>query len=124
MSVGPDYDRRVMAGRSLARLLAPLALVACAAALLLVVTSSLSDDAGTQRGVASGERREAGASTSQSRERQSSSERRRRRSYTVRPGDTLSSIAERTGISQARIEDLNPELDPQTLAPGARIRLR
>ena len=51
-------------------------------------------------------------------------ERRQPRRYTVRSGDTPSSIADKTGIPLEQILRLNPDLDPQTLSPGERIRLR
>jgi LysM repeat protein len=44
--------------------------------------------------------------------------------YTVKPGDTPSGIAEKTGVPLEDILALNPTLDPQTLAPGTKIRLR
>jgi Tfp pilus assembly protein FimV len=50
--------------------------------------------------------------------------RRRRRNYTVKAGDTLGAIAEQTGVSVERLLVLNPELDPQALVAGQRIRLR
>jgi LysM repeat protein len=46
------------------------------------------------------------------------------RFYRVKAGDTPSAIAERTGVPLSRIMELNPDLDPQTLAPGQRIKLR
>ena len=46
--------------------------------------------------------------------------RRVRKSYVVKQGDTASSIAERYDVPLSQIEDLNPELDPQALAPGTR----
>lgn len=44
--------------------------------------------------------------------------------YTVRQGDVLSVIADRFGVSTARLEQLNPTLDPRLLRPGMRLRLR
>ena len=44
--------------------------------------------------------------------------------YRVRPGDTLGSIAEDTGVSLDRLQELNPQLDPQTITTGQRINLR
>lgn len=44
--------------------------------------------------------------------------------YKIEEGDTLSAIADETGVSVARIEDLNPGLDPQAITPGQEIRLR
>jgi LysM repeat protein len=39
-------------------------------------------------------------------------------------GDTPSSIAEKTGVPLEDILRLNPDLDPQTIQVGQRIRLR
>ena len=41
-----------------------------------------------------------------------------------RGGDTPSGIAEKTGVPLATLQRLNPRLDPQTLSPGQKIRLR
>jgi len=45
------------------------------------------------------------------------------RSYVVRPGDNLTVIADRTGVEIETIERLNPDLDPQALQTGERIKL-
>jgi LysM repeat protein len=47
-----------------------------------------------------------------------------RRAYTVRTGDTLGAIAEKTGVDVTTLEDLNPGLDPQALVTGQKIKLR
>lgn len=44
--------------------------------------------------------------------------------YEVKSGDTLISIAHRMGVSVARIEALNPEVDPQILVAGEQLKLR
>jgi LysM repeat protein len=44
--------------------------------------------------------------------------------WTVRSGQTLSGIAERTGLSIDRLQQLNPSVDPYSLLPGQRLRLR
>jgi LysM domain len=44
--------------------------------------------------------------------------------YRVRLNDTLGLIAEQTGVQVEQLEALNPELDPQNLIVGQRIRLR
>ncbi len=46
------------------------------------------------------------------------------RYYTVRTGDTLTSISIETEVSVAMLEQLNPGLDTQALQPGQRLRLR
>jgi len=55
-----------------------------------------------------------------------SSQRQRKgpRRYTVKTGDTPSSIADKTGVPLEQILQLNPDLDPQSLSPGDRIKLR
>jgi N-acetylmuramoyl-L-alanine amidase len=44
--------------------------------------------------------------------------------WVVQPGDTLGAIALKTGIDQDRLEQLNPDLNPQVLSEGQRIQLR
>ena len=109
-----------MAHRSPARWLAPLALAVFVIALVSVVNSSTdsgergndtSSPAATQR--SGGEEEGAGGK----RERQ-------RKTYVVKLGDTPSQIAAETGVSLDQIEKLNPDLDPQLLAPGEKIRIR
>ncbi|HEU5141695.1 MAG TPA: LysM domain-containing protein [Solirubrobacterales bacterium] len=46
------------------------------------------------------------------------------KSYVVQNGDTLTSIAHRTGVSVARIQELNPGVDPQILVSGEKLKLR
>ena len=41
----------------------------------------------------------------------------------VRPGDTLMEIAARTGVSVARLQAFNPDVDPLSLVPGQRLKL-
>ena len=42
----------------------------------------------------------------------------------VQNGDTLTSIAHKTGVSVARIQALNPGVDPQILISGEKLKLR
>jgi LysM repeat protein len=44
--------------------------------------------------------------------------------YVVQNGDTLTSIAHRTGVPVSRIEELNPGVDPQILVSGEKLKLR
>jgi peptidoglycan DL-endopeptidase LytE len=49
----------------------------------------------------------------------------RARFYIVQPGDTLSSIAQKTGVSVSTLEALNPKLvDPNSLQAAQRLKLR
>ena len=111
-----------MAARSPARFLAPLALLAFVVALFLVISHS-SPDGGSAGGTKATEEQPAATPTA-SKEGTGASARKGRRFYRVKAGDTPSSIAERTGVPLSQIQELNPDLDPQTLAPGERIKLR
>src|SRR2546427_101908 len=42
--------------------------------------------------------------------------------YVVRPGDVLSAIAVKTGVSVADLQRLNPTADPSALQPGQTLR--
>ena len=44
--------------------------------------------------------------------------------WTVKSGDTYTRIAEKTGLTIADLETFNPQIDPTTIAPGQRIKLR
>jgi hypothetical protein len=105
--------------RSPARLLAPVALLACAVALAAIVFSSPAvdgDEGGTEQ---TNER-----TTTETRGGADRQRRRTPRRYTVKAGDTLGAIAEQTGVSVERLQVLNPELDPQALVAGQKIKLR
>jgi LysM repeat protein len=104
--------------RNTARVIAPLALVACGVALALVVTSftdEKKDDEPKQR------------TTSQAGERTTTNDatpRTQRRFYRVKLNDTLGLISEKTGVAVETLQVLNPELDPQNLIVGQRVKLR
>jgi LysM repeat protein len=109
-----------MARRSPARFLAPLAVVAVAVAFYGVLKHNLSDS-GSDKPPPAAQRTE--TKSKQAADRKSTSKR-KRKTYVVKPGDTPSAIAEKTGVPLAEIERLNPDLDPQLLAPGTKIKLR
>ena len=46
------------------------------------------------------------------------------RYWTVRSGESFGLIAAKTKISLTRLEQLNPQLKPNTLQPGDRVKLR
>jgi len=105
-----------MAGRSPARFLAPIALIAVAFALYSVLNDS-SPPAGGKSGAPAAER--TATPTPTAKKKKSSA----RKTYTVKPGDTASGIAEKTGVDLETLYELNEDLDPATLAPGQKIRL-
>ncbi len=119
-----------MLPRSVSRWLAPLALLAALLAVLLVVSRTTSDDGGGGGGSAeptSEERQDAdrdrGGTGTDGETGTRTSTGTRRKTYTVRPGDTLALIAERTGIPVEEITELNPRVDPNNLTVGQKIKL-
>ena len=104
-----------MAHRSPARFLAPLALLAVVFALFMIVQSSQTESGGSGSSNRTTDSRPTATPTP---------ERKGPRRYRVKVGDTPSSIAEKTGVPLEDILRLNPDLDPQTIQVGQRIRLR
>jgi LysM repeat protein len=103
-----------MSDRSPARFVAPLALAGAALAIVLVVKSSPPHHSATST-----------ATTTVTTTVQTHHKHRpRHRYYVVKPGDLLSKIAQKYGLSTQALEELNPKLDPQTLQAGQRVRLR
>ncbi len=107
-----------MARRSPARFLAPIALVAFAVVLYTVVQDSR-DPAGGESGSPAGATATPTKSKTSSKEKKST--KRKRKTYTVKSGDTLSGIAEKTNVSLETLRDLNPKAD--TLSPGQKLKL-
>jgi LysM repeat protein len=104
--------------RSPARFLAPIALVAVAFALYSVVN----DKSGTGSGTSTATPTATADGSKSSSKKKSSSSSKKRKTYTVKSGDTLSGIAEKTGVSLETLNDLNPDVD--TLSPGQKLRLK
>src|SRR3954469_19423730 len=107
-----------MAGRSPARFLAPIALIAFAIALYSVVKDD-SPPAGGNSGAPVTKTATPTATAKASKKKSS----KKRKTYTVKAGDTPSGIAEKNDLSLEKLYELNPDLDPQTMAPGQKIRL-
>ncbi len=116
--------------RTSARVLAPLALVAFGIALLLIVASAGGGDDEESNGSATQQEQRDLELAKEKRRRQKTEERREGQGklpqdvYVVKTGDTLGSIAEKTGIPVEKLQELNPELDPQALVSGQKIKLR
>jgi LysM repeat protein len=103
-----------MVARNRARYLAPIALVAAIAATYVVVHGSLKTTTSkTQPHVILPTRPVRTGTT-----------RKPTNVYVVKPGDSLSAISAKTGISVATIESLNPGIDPNALQTGQRLTLR
>jgi LysM repeat protein len=101
--------------------MAPMALIAVAVAVVAIVLGS--GVVGDENGSETAGTRDLPAAT----ERNASQNRKRKRTpatYTIKANDTLSGIAEKNGTTVERLQELNPELDPQGLVAGQKIKLR
>jgi LysM repeat protein len=96
-----------------ARVLATIALGAAVVVLVATIAISLGGDSGDSGRTPAGEvtaKRPGGKEVAAA--------------YVVQNGDTLTAIAHKTGVSVARILELNPDVDPQILISGEKLRLR
>jgi LysM repeat protein len=111
--------------RSPLRFLAPVALLAFGAALLLIFSSASSDGGDSKPSASQEEKsRDLGTSGKKADKRKAKEGALPTRTYTVKDGDTLGSISEKTGIPVDKLQELNPELDPQQMTTGQKIKLR
>ena len=106
-----------MTGRSPARLLAPLALVVCAVALFVVVTGG--GDSGEEEATGG----HPAATATATPKPKAKGEKKTTKTYTVRPGDTPSAIAERLDVPVSELLDANPDVDPNSLTVGEKLKL-
>ena len=98
---------RVGLGHLIARLVVFAALATVVAATIVVVVNPLFSSAG----------RSGRARTSHSAVRHLPPY------WTVHPGETLTTISAKTGLSVAQLEAFNPNIDPVALVPGQRLNL-
>jgi LysM repeat protein len=110
-----------------ARLAAPLAFFFAATVLVILVQRALESDAG-EAGTAGTSTEQIdtapvttvpGTTTNSDLPRGC-----RKQRYVVKSGDTLESISAKCGVSLDELLELNPEIDPLTLNPGDRIRIK
>jgi len=102
-----------MADRNPARLAAPLALLAAAVAVVVVIASSRSSSPSSVPSA------RPPAVTQPVRHVRRAAP----RAYVVKAGDTLTVIADKTGVSLDEIQRLNPDIDPNALQTGAHLKL-
>jgi LysM repeat protein len=96
-----------------ARLVAVLALAGAVVVVIVAISSSLGGDSDSSK-------KGHGAN----RHSKQHGHRTKASSYVVETGDTLTSIAHETGVPVAQILKLNPEVDPQILIAGEKLKLR
>jgi LysM repeat protein len=103
-----------VAARNPARLVAPLALVAAVIGVIVVVQASTSSTTSQP---------DQPVATQRTSTQRRAPARARPRFYIVKPGDTLTAVAESTGVTLETIQELNPDVDPQALQAGQRLKL-
>jgi spore germination protein YaaH len=103
-----------MVARNRARYLAPIALAATITATYMVVHAGLGHKHSTTTTTSQIVRHPGGR-----RHRPGT-----RKTYVVQNGDTLSTISAKVGVPVATIESLNPNVNPNALQTGQRLRLR
>lgn len=104
---------------AIARIIASLALVAAVVAVIVVLSGSFDEPAST----GSGQGKQTKSQTTNQRQQQQQQQPKAKR-YVVKSGDTLSAIAEKTGVSVEELRTLNPRVDPLTLVEGETLKLR
>jgi LysM repeat protein len=111
-----------MRRRSPARWLAPLALLACAFAIYTVVDrellSSDSKSKSTSSGTTTGAKTGTGTSTTRR-----ATTKKAKTTYTVKAGDSLSTIASKENVDVTALQDANPDVDASALHPGQKLKL-
>jgi len=112
---GLEPDRSRSSG--VARVLAPLALIVTLLVVVFVISTSIGSDDSSDEGGKTG-RPAASKTKDEGKEDKGEAE------YTVQSGDSLSTIAEETGVSVGALQRLNPDVDPQALIEGQVLKLR
>ena len=111
-----------MAARSPARFLAPIALVVFAFALYTVVQRARDNGDGSSSSNTPAQTTPAKSSSATKSGKKS--KRHLKKAHRVRAGETPSSIALKYGVTVTQLKKLNPDMDPQALTVGERLRLR
>jgi LysM repeat protein len=96
-----------------------LALAAIAAAVIAVIVVASNTDLHSNSGKNGNAQKTQGH-----KEKQQKKPRTKAKTYEVQSGDTLTSIAHKTGVPIAELQALNPEVDPQILVAGEVLKLQ
>jgi LysM repeat protein len=97
--------------KSPARLVAVIALIGAAVAIGAVVSGATDEDSASRTEYGKSEKAQKKPRTTAS-------------FYVVENGDTLIAIAHKTRIPIGELEELNPEVDPQLLNAGEKLKLK
>lgn len=103
-------ERRTSAA---ARIVAALALIGAVLAVVVVISVAMNSDSSSRND-----------RTGQQTQKENKRKRTKAATYTVQSGDTLTAIAQKTGVPVAELQALNPQVDPHTLIAGETLKLR
>jgi LysM repeat protein len=95
------------------RIFAALALIGAVLAVVVVVSLAMDSDTSSRN-----------EKKGQQTQKENKPKRSQPATYTIEAGDTLTSIAQETGVSVNQIIELNPDVDPQILTAGETLKLR
>ena len=98
------------------RLLGPLALIVVLIAIVAIVSSNTGDSKKAEQDTKAKINSEGSGGSGKGAENP--------RTYVVEEGDTLSAVAAKFDVSVKRLERLNPDIDPQTIAAGQELTIR
>jgi LysM repeat protein len=109
--------------RSPARMFAPVSLVVFAIAALIIFASAGGSDKSSSRSEKATKEEQRDLRVKKRRARETRT-RVSKSVYVVQSGDTLGGIAEKTGVTVETLQELNPNVDPQALTSGQRLKLK
>jgi hypothetical protein len=104
-----------MVGRVVARIVAPVALIAVGVAIYLIVHAGVDKNHHTMSQTKAAHHHHKGHHHKHTAKPMF---------YVVKPGDTLSGIAVKTHVPLTRLEALNPQVSGNALQTGVKLRLR
>ncbi len=107
--------------RSPLRLLAPAALVVVGIIFLIIVASGIGGGGGSNSSSNAADTSTAEATKTATTKKPA---KKQAPTYTIKAGDNLGSIAQKTRVPIEKLQELNPALDPQALVSGQKIKLR
>lgn len=103
------------------RMVAPVALTVCALIVVAILLSSGGAGSSSGDSATSGVQKGGGAKVGGAKGKR---DKLADGVYTVKSGDTLDLIAEKTGLSVEQLQELNPTADSQALVSGQKLKLR
>ena len=113
--------------RSPGRFLAPLALVAVVVVGFLIVQHNRDAAQGDVSLTTTSTTGNADGSTTTAADESSGNKKKKNKKnkkvYVVKSGDILSTVAEKTGLTVEQLQEYNPDLDPQALQVGQKLKL-